>query len=67
MSVPRQVDAHTGTDAANDLALMALHYVGAGHRGAISPRRWRVPATLCHHRQVHQVVGSNPSSISNPK
>jgi hypothetical protein len=62
MSVPRQADPHTGTDDANDPALMTLHCVGARQRGAISLRCRRVPIPLCRHRQVHQVVGSNPSS-----
>jgi hypothetical protein len=34
---------------------------GAGHRGAISPCRRRVPIHVCRHQQVHQVSGSNPS------
>jgi hypothetical protein len=59
MLVPRQVDPHDSVDAANDPALMALRYVGAGHRGAISPCHRRVPVPLRHHRQVHQVAGSN--------
>jgi transposase InsO family protein len=37
MSVPRQADTHASTDTANDLALMALRCVGAGHRGAFPP------------------------------
>jgi hypothetical protein len=61
MSVPRQLDPHAGTDAVNDPALMALHCVGPGHRGAFFPRRRRVPILLCCHRQVHQVAESNPS------
>jgi hypothetical protein len=31
VSVPRQVDPHTGTDAANDPTLMVICHVGAGH------------------------------------
>jgi hypothetical protein len=61
MLVPRQADPHADTDTANDPALMTLRCVGAGHRGAISPRRRRVPVPLCRHRQVHQVAESNPS------
>jgi hypothetical protein len=49
VSVSRQADPHTGTDAANDPALIALRCVGAGHRGAFSPRRRRVPVPLRHH------------------
>jgi hypothetical protein len=60
MSVPRQVDPHVITDAANDPTIMALRCVGAGHRGAFPPRRQRVPIPLCCHRQVYQVAGSNP-------
>jgi hypothetical protein len=59
--VPRQADPHAGTDTANDLALMTLRCVGAGHRGAISPRRRRIPIPVCRHRQIHQVAESNPS------
>jgi hypothetical protein len=61
VSVPRQADLHAGIDAANDPTLMALHCVGAGHHGAISPRRRRIPIPVCRHRQIHQVTGSNPS------
>jgi hypothetical protein len=61
VSVPHQADPHTGTDAANDPALMTLRYVGAGHRGVISPRRQRVLIPVCHHRQVQQVARSNHS------
>jgi hypothetical protein len=61
MSIPCQVDPHTGIDAANDPALLVVCCVGAGHRGVISPRHWRVPVPLRRHRQVHQVAGSNPS------
>jgi hypothetical protein len=50
VSVSRQADPHTDTDAANDPALIALRCVGAGHRGAISPRRRRVPVPLRRHR-----------------
>jgi hypothetical protein len=59
MLVPCQADPHTSANAANYPALMALRCVGAGHRGAISPRRRRVPVPLCHHRQIHHVAGSN--------
>jgi hypothetical protein len=62
MSVPRQADPHAGTDAADDPTLVALRCVGAGHHGAISLRRQRIPIPVCHHRQIHQVAGSNPSS-----
>jgi transposase InsO family protein len=61
VSVPRQADPHAGTDAADDPALMALRCVGAGHRGAIFPRRRRIPIPVCRHRQIHQVAESNPS------
>jgi hypothetical protein len=61
MPVPRQEDPRTSTDAANDPTLMTLRFVRAGYRGAISPRRRRVPVPLYHHRQVYQVVGSNLS------
>jgi hypothetical protein len=43
VSVPHQADPHVGTDTANDPALMTLHCVGAGHHGAISLRRRRIP------------------------
>jgi hypothetical protein len=50
-----QVDPHTGTNATDDPAFMALRCMGAGHRGVIPLRRWRLPVSLRHHRQVHQV------------
>jgi hypothetical protein len=49
VSVSHQADPHTGTDAVNDPALIALRCVGAGHRGAISPCRRRVPVPLRRH------------------
>jgi hypothetical protein len=55
-----QADPHTGADAANDSALMAIRCLGVGHPGAISPGHRRVPVSLCHQRQIHQVVGSDP-------
>jgi hypothetical protein len=61
MPVLRQADPHASADAANDPALMALRCVGPGHHGAISPLHRRVFVPLCRHRQVHQVVESNPS------
>jgi hypothetical protein len=60
VSIPRQANPHAGTDITNDPTLMALRCVGAGHRGAISPCRWRMMIPVCRH-QVHQVAGSNPS------
>jgi hypothetical protein len=39
---------------------MAIHYVGAGHPGAISLKRRRVPVSLRRHRQIHKVAGSDP-------
>jgi hypothetical protein len=53
MPVLQQADAHTSVDAVNDPTLMALRCVGAGHHGAISPRRRWVLVPLCRHRQVH--------------
>jgi hypothetical protein len=62
MPVSRQADPHTGADAANDPALMVTRYLGAGHPGAISPSHRRVPVSLCRHRQIQQVIGSDPCS-----
>jgi hypothetical protein len=61
MLVPGQGGPHVGANTANDPALMALHCVGAGHRGVISPRRQRVLVPLRRHQQIHQVAGSNLS------
>jgi hypothetical protein len=49
MSIPCQADPHTGANTANDPAFMAFRCVGAGHRGAFSPRRQRVPVSIRHH------------------
>jgi hypothetical protein len=55
-----KADPHASVDAVNDPALMAIHCLGAGHPGAIPPGRRRVLVSLCRHRQIHQVAGSNP-------
>jgi hypothetical protein len=55
--VSHQADPHTSADTTNDLALMVVRCLGAGHPGAISPGRWRVPVSQCRHRQIHQVAG----------
>jgi hypothetical protein len=60
MQVPHQVDPHTGVDAANDPALMAVCHVGAGHPGSVPQGHRRISVSVRCHRQVHQVAGSNP-------
>jgi hypothetical protein len=60
MPVSCQADPQTGADAANDLALMAIHCVGVGYPGAISLGRRRVPVSIRRHRQIHQIAGSDP-------
>jgi hypothetical protein len=60
MPVLHKTDPHTSVDATNDPALMTIHCLGAGHFGAIPPGRQRIPVSLCRHRQIHQVAGSNP-------
>jgi hypothetical protein len=60
MTVSCQVDLHTDADAANDPTLITIHCVGAGHPGAISSGRRKVPISLHHHQQIHQVAGSDP-------
>jgi hypothetical protein len=55
-----QADPQTGIDAANDLVLMAIHCVGVGHLGAVSPGHRRVPISLCHYRQIYQVARNDP-------
>jgi hypothetical protein len=59
---PCQANPHTGPNVANDLALIVICCVGAGHPRAVSPGRRRVPVSLHHHRQVHQVVKINKQS-----
>jgi hypothetical protein len=54
------VDPHTGADAANDPAIMALHCMGARHHGAIPPRCRRIPVSLHRHRQVQEWLEATP-------
>jgi hypothetical protein len=49
MPVSWQANLHTGADATNDPALIAIRCVGAGYPGVISPDHQRILVSVRRH------------------